>query len=1086
MASAFKQDKYTKKAIDQVRKGVSFFITGKAGTGKTTLLKKIVAECRAKGKNVAVTAPTGVAAKNAEGKTMHSMFGIRQPLFIPGKMPLKPRLNPANEMLVKNLDILIIDEISMVRCDLLDMVDLTLQHYKRNKKPFGGVQVIVFGDLFQLPPVVEDDDKDLLYSHYNNEYFFASDVIKKYQLPILELNRVHRQEDPIFVNILNNIRIGKYLSSDFATLNKRLNPEYEPSEKESAIFLRTRNYTVDKHNKNKLLILPGVEECFKAYIDGTFPEKQYPTEKVLKLKVGAKVMLLRNDNDGLKYVNGTIGFISSIFKDSIRILTEEGLLITVERSVWEYYDYEYDKETDTIKPIVIGTFKQFPLRLAWAVTIHKSQGMTFEKAIVDAKKAFAPGLVYVALSRCRTLEGLTLTSRIKEEDVYINQHVIDYLRDAEYISDVIQNTADDSVSIYILTDEGKTITGCTIEASGTIEIPESVNRIKDDAFKDNTNITELVCNKALKEIGHHAFFNCTNLNKVTLNKGLTSIGTEAFYCTNLKKITIPSTVDNIGVTPFKCRVKVDKKNLHFADIDGILYNKDITSLVLYPSDLSGRLIDVPSTVETVQAYAFENCEAKEIILPESIIELQSSVFSGCQNLTEITLKSNNPEKLILDENAFSGFEVERSTLKVPFASLSKYKKDERFKDFKNITAIEGSPNLIYDPKGISVVGVIDNDSDTDIIIPEGVISVENESFKENKKIKAVRCPSTLKSIGNNAFNGCTNLSKADLNKGLKTIGEDAFNFTNLGSVYIPNTVTNIGRTAFACYMVVAIGNPVYTTKDGVLYSHNMKNLVRYPSGHIDKEFTVPTTVTTISDFAFSCSKLSKIHLPNSLLEIGDAAFILCTNLNTLLIRDSIEKVGSSLFIGCNNLKNVTFESKNPEYIEIDEDAFADFEEDSCVLTVPTGCKQIYSSLDSFAYFSKICELTTEATSITGYITGMRYEELPGYRYKDSKPFFYYSGEYHCYIVMTQLGFFLKVINDGYYFLSDSISDNMNGSIWIQNKKDKLSSYDFSYSTDNRNGTPVGHIQEFSFLKSLSYTDYKTKKSFTIQLGKYNA
>lgn len=1081
MATAFKQDNYTKKAIEQVRKGVSFFITGKAGTGKTTLLKKIVAECRAKGKNVAVTAPTGVAAKNAEGKTIHSMFGIRLPLYIPGKMPLKPRLNPANEMLVKKLDILIIDEISMVRCDLLDMVDYILQHYKRNKRPFGGIQVIVFGDLYQLPPVVEDKDKELLYSHYSNEYFFASDVVSRYPLPILELIKVHRQEDPIFVSILNNIRIGKYLKSDFATLNKRLNPEYEPSEKESAIFLRTRNWKVKNHNNSKLRILPGGEESFKAYIDGTFPENQFPTEKVLTLKVGAKVMLLRNDNDGLKYVNGTIGFISSIFKDSIRINTEEGLLITIERSTWEYYDYEYDKVSDTIKPIVIGTFKQFPLRLAWSVTIHKSQGMTFDKAIVDARKAFAPGLVYVALSRCRTLEGLTLTSRIKEEDVYINQHVIDYLRNAEHISDVIQDTEDEALSIYILADNGKTITGCTIEASDIIELPKTVNRIKDDAFKDNTNITELICNNELREIGHHAFFNCTNLNKVTLNKGLTSIGTEAFYCTDLKKITIPYTVDKIGITPFKCRVKVDKKNKHFADIDGILYDKNITSLVLYPSDLSGTEIDIPSTVETIQAYAFENCKAKEINLPESITDLQSSIFSGCQNLTEITMKSKNPEKLTIDENAFSGFEVERSTLKVPFVSLSKYKKDERFNDFKNIAAIEGSTNLVYNENGNSVVGVIDNDSDTDIIIPEGVISVEKESFKENKKIKAVRCPSTLKSIGNNAFSSCISLSKVDLNKGLKTIGDDAFNYTNLGSVLIPNTVTNIGKTAFACYMVVTIGNPVYTSKDGVLYSHDMKTLVRYPSDHIDNAFTVPESVTTISDFAFSCSMLSKINLPSSLLEIGNAAFILCTNLKTLSINDSIEKIGSSLFIGCNNLKNVTFESKNPEYIEIDEDAFADIEDISCVLTVPSGYKQIYSSIDSFAFFSTICELPTEIKIITGYETGMRYEELPGHRYKESKPFFCFGGEYHCYIVMTQHGFFLRVFNDGYYFLSDRISDNMNGSIWIQNKKDKLSSYNFSYSTDNRNGTPVGHIQEFSFLKSLSYTDYKTKKSFSIQL-----
>lgn len=485
---AFIHDDDTRKAMELVRKGRSFFITGKAGTGKTTLLKKIVAECRANGKNIAVTAPTGVAAKNAEGQTLHTMFGLSTAMYIPGKMRMRYRLDDAREKVVKKLDVLIIDEISMVRCDLLDMVDLTLQHYKGNKNPFGGIQVVFFGDLFQLPPVVTDEDEEHLYSHYDNQYFFSSDVITKHPFPLLELNKVHRQEDPIFVNILNHIREGKYLASDREILNRRLKPGYEPSEKESAVYLRTRNKKVWGHNKGKLDTLPGDEVPFKAYIDGIFPKEQFPTDFELKLKIGAKVMLLRNDHDGLKYVNGTQGVISSIYDGMIRVKTDEGELITVERSTWELYSYVYNKETKTIDPIVIGSFTQFPLKLAWAVTIHKSQGMTFDKAIVDAKQAFAPGQVYVALSRCRSLEGLTLTTRISERDIKVDPIVVEYMKTVERINPQDNDGDEEETVLFFFSDNGKTITGCSSELSGMIEIPEGVEKIAERAFEDNSNI----------------------------------------------------------------------------------------------------------------------------------------------------------------------------------------------------------------------------------------------------------------------------------------------------------------------------------------------------------------------------------------------------------------------------------------------------------------------------------------------------------------------------------------------------------------------------------------------------------------------
>lgn len=442
--SEFVHDEYTRKAMELVRLGRSFFITGKAGTGKTRLLlEKIVPECRAHDKNIAVVAPTGIAAKNAEGQTIHSLFGLKTIVFIPGKVRKWYRpLDDTKVKVIKKLDILIIDEISMVRCDLLDMVDHTLQLYRGNSKPFGGIQIILSGDLFQLPPVVTEDEEKLLYSHYKTPYFFSSDVITRHPFPLLELRNIHRQkEDSVFVNILNNIRDGRYLSSDREILNKRFRPGFEPSGRESIVYLRTTKYNVRRHNNSKLEKIPSKRKELWAEIEGIFPKKLYPTDNPLKLKVGAKVMLLRNDNDGLKYVNGTQGIITSISKneDLIQVKTEKGDSISVEPSTWDVYDYVYNEETKTIEPRVIGSFTQFPLKLAWAVTIHKSQGMTFEKAIVDAHQSFASGQVYVALSRCRSLEGLVLTSRISESDIKVDPIVVEYMKTVERIEPNAEN-----------------------------------------------------------------------------------------------------------------------------------------------------------------------------------------------------------------------------------------------------------------------------------------------------------------------------------------------------------------------------------------------------------------------------------------------------------------------------------------------------------------------------------------------------------------------------------------------------------------------------------------------------------------------
>ena len=1052
----FVHDQYTRKAMDLVRKGQSFFITGKAGTGKTMLLKKIVQESRARGKNIAVTAPTGIAAKNAEGKTLHSFFGLKTFVFIPGQTRRWYHLDSARERIIRNLNILIIDEISMVRCDVLDMVDHSLRRIKGNRKPFGGIQVIFFGDLFQLPPVVTATEEELLYKHYekNSPYFFSSDVIKKMPFPVLELEKVHRQADKKFINILNNIREGKYLPSDRAILNKNYKQGYEPSENEPSIYLRTRNWKVDAHNNSKLKKLPGDPDIFWAGVKDIFPENLYPTENPLKLKVGAKVMLLRNDNDNYKFVNGTQGIISSIYDGEIRVKTVNGDLITVEQSKWELYDYVYNEETKTIDPIVIGSFTQYPIKLAWAVTIHKSQGMTFDKAIIDARKSFAPGQVYVALSRCRSLDGLTLTSRITEEDIMVDPKVISYLKNVERI---IPDEAEGEIeiaeeSIFFYGEDGKTITGIRSEVSGEILIPEGVEIIAEKAFMDNTNITSVVCPSSLREIENNAFIGCKNLSSVTLNDGLVNIGQEAFLDTNLELVEIPYTVEDMGLTPFDCAMKVYEICLNYSDDDGVLYDKTKTSLILYPRKYDQKEIEIPLGVLSIEDYAFECNKAEEIIIPENIFELGGYLFNGCQNLKTLTIKQDLPDLITIDENTFKGFEIEKCVLRVPFDAISGYINDERFKDFKYITAIEGSRCLKYDTNGTEVIGC-DEDGCVSVKIPEGITSIKDSALEDNEIIESVILPNTLEKIGNKAFRGCRNLCQIEINDYLQSIGWDAFKGTDLSQVYIPYLVYKIGATAFNCEIKVDDNNDNFCAHDGVLYSHDEDELLIYPADKIEDEFEVPFTVEKIGSFAFEDTHLKKLTLP-----------------------DSINYLGRDIFSSESEIETLIIQVPNPNEIDIDENAFESFNKMQCKLIVPDGSSSLYASNKHFRDF---CSISEESDG--EFVTGQYFENLPGTYCTEGKTFYYYDGSDRCYVVMSSKGFFLKIMYGGYYYMSELINGSMSGRIWVKNKRGSAISYSVAYTTDNDNYYAFGRFTESVYEKKLSYKDNRSGRSFTIDI-----
>ena len=411
--------------------GRSIFLTGKAGTGKTTFLKTVVEQSK---KRSIVVAPTGVAAINAGGMTIHSFFQLPFTPYVPNaRIQSKFDFGKEKRRIIASLDLLIIDEISMVRSDLLDAIDSVLRRYRDHYKPFGGVQLLMIGDLQQLTPVVTPEDEALLKPYYDTPYFFGSKALQQIEYVTILLSQVFRQEDVAFLDVLNHIREAQPSDHDIAVLNQRYQPAFIPKQGEGYIRLTTHNYLADTYNENELKKLPGHSYTYQAQIEGNFPEYSYPTSEVLTLKEGAQVMFVKNDPTGdHRYYNGRIGEVVEISESRVCVLCAgdaEG--IEVEPLEWENAQYQLNPETRVIESKVQGTFRQLPLRLAWAITIHKSQGLTFERAIIDANLSFAPGQVYVALSRCKTLEGMVLSAPIEARAIIADKPVEDYISHQE-------------------------------------------------------------------------------------------------------------------------------------------------------------------------------------------------------------------------------------------------------------------------------------------------------------------------------------------------------------------------------------------------------------------------------------------------------------------------------------------------------------------------------------------------------------------------------------------------------------------------------------------------------------------------------
>lgn len=491
----------------------NLFITGKAGTGKTTFLHKIKNESL---KRMVVVAPTGVAAINAKGVTIHSFFQMPFGPILPNQIAntsnAQRKFSKTKIDIIKSLDLIIIDEISMVRADLLDGIDQVMRRYKNRNKVFGGAQILMIGDLQQLAPVVKPNEWSLLQQHYNTVYFFSSQAYREANVVSIELKHIYRQKNADFINILNEIRNDTLSTTSAAILNERYNPTFSPNKDDGYITLTTHNNRANTINGSELNKLKNKSSFFKADVSGKFNENAFPNDERLELKVGAQVMFIKNDSSPeKKYYNGKIGIITDISRDTVTVQCANEIdEIVTKKETWENINYSINDETKEIKEDITGSFSQIPLRLAWAITIHKSQGLTFDKAIIDAEASFAHGQTYVALSRCTSLEGVVLKTKISSSAI-INDATV-----GSFTKSVEENHPDEEI---LIESEKQFQLNLISELFDYQSLLYPTTRLIDVFYKNRTSIKGEVINhlETIKDTGIVALLKVANGFKVQLN-----------------------------------------------------------------------------------------------------------------------------------------------------------------------------------------------------------------------------------------------------------------------------------------------------------------------------------------------------------------------------------------------------------------------------------------------------------------------------------------------------------------------------------------------------------------------------------------
>jgi len=698
----------------------NIFLTGKAGTGKTTFLHRLKKESL---KRLIVVAPTGVAAINAKGVTIHSFFQMPFGPIIPSKenhqtLNFSKKFSKTKIDIIKSLDLLIIDEISMVRADLLDGIDQVLKRYRKSKKDFGGVQVLMIGDLQQLSPVIKDNEWNLLKSYYNTEFFFSSHVFQSCKALTIELKHIYRQDNQKFIKILNEVRNNSLTQASADALNSRYIENFRPNPKEGYIYLTTHNRKAENVNLEELKSLCSKVYSYKAEVGGKFPEYSFPTDEILNLKVGAQVMFIKNDSSPDKrYFNGKIGKIVGLNKNEVIIrCPEDDFDITTSPEVWENINYTVDNETKAIKEERVGFYKQIPLRLAWAITIHKSQGLTFEKAIIDAAGAFAHGQTYVALSRCKSLEGLVLKSKISSSHIISNTDINSFNKESEV------NAPDEDV---LRQSQCEFQLDCIFEIFNFHDFLFPVNRTLDIYYK-NRNSIEGKIEQALLRIKEEAVIPFLKINTSFIDqlKGILNNGELPEDCKLVQKRFskaigyFKANTENIIVSACKALVfTTDNKELE----------KELTKhMDLIEELLEVKLLYFNELGDNFDSHKFLELKAKSAFITKEKPKVdRKTVVEGTSNVILFELLRELRDR-IAKENDLIHYQI--------FNQKSLYEMCEVLPtSTKDLLTINGMGKVRVGKYGDAILKVIhDYLEQNNIDVPHNTSRIQSETIKKPK------------------------------------------------------------------------------------------------------------------------------------------------------------------------------------------------------------------------------------------------------------------------------------------------------------------------------------------------------------------